>query len=429
MTTRNERLDRLAILSPCPESWQAMNGDERTRFCSRCQKHVYDLAALEAREIDALIEATQGRLCARITRDRSGRMITREPEPSPFHLPDAVPARRASPIVAAVVTAVVGLTGAAWAEAPASPPAAASPAAPATPDAAHPSGPGGAVLSGRTLDDHGFALPGTTVLLRHSKEGWKLYAVTDAQGWFEFRNLPSSVYDVEAELEGFELKTRAGLKLGPKGRQITLTGTPSEDEYITVLTGETGMPYLPLDIVFQQSHVAVVATVGPSVTMWEQGGGSAMRQVRTELRILSVLKGKPRGGTLQIDHYVIPDLPGNFRLGEVVLALLDPRGPGDGRTDALVYLSADPIYALQRLPADPRLQPELGVDEAGWRAMSYIANETNNSTLQDLVSQAIKETETAQRQLAGDEKRLRARTVDIDEELRRRFVKVLSGGS
>src|SRR5436305_13678269 len=100
MTTRSERRDRLAIASPCQESWQGMSGDERTRFCSRCHKHVHDLSALEAREIEALIEATQGRFCARITRDRFGRMVTREPDVPPFHLPAPLSVRRTSPVAA-----------------------------------------------------------------------------------------------------------------------------------------------------------------------------------------------------------------------------------------------------------------------------------------------------------------------------------------
>jgi len=189
MTTRSERLDRLAIASPCPESWQTMSGDERTRFCSRCQKHVHDLAALEAREIEALIAATQGRFCARITRDRFGRMVTREPDVPPFHVPASLSVRRSSPAVAAMVAAAVGLTGAGWAEAPASAqvmvPAAAqvegrAAGGLAAPDPAHPAGPGGAELFGRVVDEHGAALPGATITLRHSKEGWRFVTVTNA---------------------------------------------------------------------------------------------------------------------------------------------------------------------------------------------------------------------------------------------------------
>lgn len=425
MTTKSERLNRIAISSPCPESWQAMSGDERTRFCSRCQKHVYNLAALEAREIDALIEATQGRLCARITRDRSGRIVTREPDASPFHLPDAAPVRRASPIAAAVVTAMVGVTGAGWAEAPVSAPVA---AAPATPDAAHSSEPGRAVLNGQVVADQGSPLPGTTIRLRHAKEGWEFVAVTNEQGRFQLRNLPSGVYDVEAELDGFDFGTVAGLALSPEGRQITFTGTPLVIGYITVGGIEAPEPP-PLDEVFRQSHVVVAAIVGSSVTLEEPDAGDVVSEVRTELRVTSVLKGKPPGGTLQIDHYVIPGEPGNFFPGDVVLALLDPLDPGDGGPDSRVYLSADLVYTLRPIPPYPRLRPELGVDEAGWQAMSYIANAMDNDALQELVTRAITQLKEAQRQLAGDEKRLRARTAAIEKELRRSFMTVLSGES
>ena len=87
------------------------------------------------------------------------------------------------------------------------------------------------------MDGQGNALPGVTVTLRHSKEGWRLVTVSNAQGQFRFLDFPSGVYDVEAQLEGFDFKTAAGLKLGPKIRQITFTGTLSETDTITT-TGE-----------------------------------------------------------------------------------------------------------------------------------------------------------------------------------------------
>jgi hypothetical protein len=66
--------------------------------------------------------------------------------------------------------------------------------------------------------------------------------------------------------------------------------------------------------------------------------------------------------------------------------------------------------------------------------MSYIASATHNGALQELVTRAIQQVEAARRQFAAGrrgkaaEKRLRARTAAVDEELRRRFVQVLSGG-
>jgi hypothetical protein len=263
-----------------------MSGDERARFCSRCQRQVHDLAALEVREIEALVAATQGRFCARITRDRFGRMVTREPDVPPFHISLALSVRRSSPIVSAMVAAAVGLTGAGWAQAPVSTPVSSPVAALAGQLAAagpaHPAGPGGAVLGGRVVDEQGAALPGTTISLRHSEEGWRFFAVTDAQGRFQFRDVPSGVYDVQAELEGFDFDAAAGMKLGPEGRQITFTGALWKTDRITVTMGETWMPVaLPLDTVLRESHVMVAGIVGSSVPLQDLGAGGVVHEVRT----------------------------------------------------------------------------------------------------------------------------------------------------
>jgi hypothetical protein len=69
-------INGLEIASPCPASWNAMKGDDRTRFCATCEKHVYNLAALTTPEVVSLIERTEGRFCARIYRRRDGTVLT-----------------------------------------------------------------------------------------------------------------------------------------------------------------------------------------------------------------------------------------------------------------------------------------------------------------------------------------------------------------
>src|SRR5579862_5731482 len=34
-------LERVSVAAPCPADWESMTGDERSRFCGQCQKHVY----------------------------------------------------------------------------------------------------------------------------------------------------------------------------------------------------------------------------------------------------------------------------------------------------------------------------------------------------------------------------------------------------
>jgi hypothetical protein len=69
-------LNTVRIASPCRASWNAMEGDDRARFCGTCRKHVYNLSALTAAEAVALVERTEGRLCGRFYRRRDGSVLT-----------------------------------------------------------------------------------------------------------------------------------------------------------------------------------------------------------------------------------------------------------------------------------------------------------------------------------------------------------------
>jgi hypothetical protein len=69
-------LDQLQIASPCPASWEEMQGDNRARFCTLCDKHVYNFAAMTAEEGLALVKEKEGNLCGRLYRRRDGTVLT-----------------------------------------------------------------------------------------------------------------------------------------------------------------------------------------------------------------------------------------------------------------------------------------------------------------------------------------------------------------
>jgi len=69
-------LDTISVASPCNVSWDAMTGDERTRFCLQCQKHVYNLSELSRSAAEALVQQTEGRLCVRFYRRKDGTVMT-----------------------------------------------------------------------------------------------------------------------------------------------------------------------------------------------------------------------------------------------------------------------------------------------------------------------------------------------------------------
>jgi hypothetical protein len=72
----DELLRNVSVASPCPARWEEMQGDDRSRFCSECRLHVYDLSAMTAHEAAALIREKEGNLCVRFYRRTDGTMLT-----------------------------------------------------------------------------------------------------------------------------------------------------------------------------------------------------------------------------------------------------------------------------------------------------------------------------------------------------------------
>ena len=63
---RASRLDSLRVITPCTVPWSSMKGDDAVRFCDKCRKNVYNVAALSRAEAVAIIERAEGRDSARM---------------------------------------------------------------------------------------------------------------------------------------------------------------------------------------------------------------------------------------------------------------------------------------------------------------------------------------------------------------------------
>ncbi len=70
-------LDCVRIASPCSANWDQMSGDDRVRFCDRCNLHVYNIARLTRKQAETLMAHTEGRVCARLYRRADGTIITK----------------------------------------------------------------------------------------------------------------------------------------------------------------------------------------------------------------------------------------------------------------------------------------------------------------------------------------------------------------
>lgn len=77
MARYGNMLERVRVAAPCQAEWDEMRGDERVRFCHRCELNVYNLSALTRREAERLVMNTEGRLCVRFYRRADGTILTR----------------------------------------------------------------------------------------------------------------------------------------------------------------------------------------------------------------------------------------------------------------------------------------------------------------------------------------------------------------
>ena len=84
-------LDRLAIASPCPLTWDSLTprpDDPRVRDCGQCQHAVYDLRELTRAEAAELVSRDE-RVCVRLYRREDGSVMTRDcPSSFPVEAPD-----------------------------------------------------------------------------------------------------------------------------------------------------------------------------------------------------------------------------------------------------------------------------------------------------------------------------------------------------
>jgi hypothetical protein len=74
--TRLPLLERVSIASPCSADWSSMTGDDRARFCSECQKHVYNIASMTSEEAEAFLRGAGGEACLRLYRRADGTVLT-----------------------------------------------------------------------------------------------------------------------------------------------------------------------------------------------------------------------------------------------------------------------------------------------------------------------------------------------------------------
>jgi hypothetical protein len=227
-------LKNLRIASPCPMNWEQMTGDNRARFCSLCNLHVYNVAELTRKQAVALISETEGRMCARIYRRSDGAVITKD---CPIGL--RAIRRRVARTAGAVFATLVALTSSASGQKPSK--------------KDHPSckqqvtisrknsdtEPG--AFAGTVLDANGAAVVGARIKITDRKSMKSIEVASNDEGRFRTEALGTSVYDVSAESAGFKKLEVAQLAMAANETVTVTLILTAADATTTVLVGNVAV--------------------------------------------------------------------------------------------------------------------------------------------------------------------------------------------
>ena len=195
MRDRADLLRRVRVASPCPVSWEGMEGGGRVRFCRLCDLHVYNVASLTRAEAESLFARTEGRLCARLYRRADGTVLTSD---CPVGL--AAARRRVARTAGAALAAVLSLCGGAFGQGRGKSAESCDTGAAKVERVASPGK--GSTLKGTVVDPAQGAVPGASVVLTAKGSKRKYTASTSAEGAFEFASLPPGTYAVEVTAPG-----------------------------------------------------------------------------------------------------------------------------------------------------------------------------------------------------------------------------------
>lgn len=66
------------VASPCKADWNEMVGDERTRFCGKCNKNVHNLSEMSFDEAEAFLQQLTTDACVRLYRRKDGTVMTND---------------------------------------------------------------------------------------------------------------------------------------------------------------------------------------------------------------------------------------------------------------------------------------------------------------------------------------------------------------
>ena len=189
-------LDSISVKTPCNESWDEMSGNDEVRFCSHCAKSVHNLSAMSRIQVEELVRNSNGNLCVRYEKTPQGKPITA--------LPKAPQIKRQSTIAAGVLVSSLALSTFAYAQdkPTLSKDTFNQPQKENATDTRQTQSL--SVISGRIVNKMGAAIQGANITLRNSKTQETRTALSDGNGFYEFKSVEPSLYQIEVDSSWFK---------------------------------------------------------------------------------------------------------------------------------------------------------------------------------------------------------------------------------
>jgi hypothetical protein len=203
-------LDSIDVPAPCPKKWDEMTGDDKTRFCGSCEKNIYNISAMTAKEARKLLFQSKEKLCIRIERDSDGKIQTLKNQ---FHK-----ITRQAPIAAGVLS--VSLTFSALTYAQVEPVVGRTRT---NVSAKNKEEQTRVSISGTITDENGAIVPGAVIFLRNIKDDSARSETSNGEGFYEFKDVARAIYRIEIERSGFKKFIYENIKIdGDKNLQLAI---------------------------------------------------------------------------------------------------------------------------------------------------------------------------------------------------------------
>lgn len=182
--------DSIDVPEPCSQSWDAMIGDDQTRFCGSCEKKIYNLSAMSRVAAKKLLFQSNESVCVRMEKNADGKVETLKKRLHQI--------TRQIPIAAGVLSASLTISAVASAQKrPPQPRIGKAAVSPIVNDEKS-----SATISGTVTDASGAVVPNVEIILRKANGKSVRKTVANHDGFYEFKDVAPSVYEISIAAGG-----------------------------------------------------------------------------------------------------------------------------------------------------------------------------------------------------------------------------------